>query len=125
VDHILALGKAILAHLPHDRIDEIVKRHGLTASPPNTITDRETLDDKLAQIREEGVAFDDEERIAGIRCIAAPILSNNDRVLGAISVAGPSNRIRDDQFTEKLPRRVLETVNVIELTSPIRSSDAH
>jgi IclR family acetate operon transcriptional repressor len=47
--------------------------------------------------------------------VAAPILSNNDRVLGTISVAEPLNRIRDDKFTEKLPRHVLETVNVIEL----------
>jgi IclR family acetate operon transcriptional repressor len=113
--HGTALGKAIMAHLPRERVNEIVERHGLPASTPNTITDRETLDDELARIREEGVAFDDEERIAGLRCVAAPILSKNDRVLGAISVAGPSNRIRDDRFTEELPRRVLETVNVIEL----------
>jgi IclR family acetate operon transcriptional repressor len=113
--HGTALGKAIMAYLPRERVDEIVELHGLTASTSNTITDRETLDDELAQIREKGVAFDDEERIAGLRCVAAPILSTNDRVLGAISVAGPSNRIRDDRFTEELPQRVLETVNVIEL----------
>jgi IclR family acetate operon transcriptional repressor len=113
--HGTALGKAIMAHLPRERVNEIVERHELPASTPNTITDRETLDDELARIREEGVAFDDEERIAGLRCVAAPILSKNDRVLGAISVAGPSNRIRNDRFTEELPRRVLETVNVIEL----------
>jgi IclR family acetate operon transcriptional repressor len=109
------LEKAIMAHLPRERVNEIVERHELSASTPNTITDREILDDELARIREEGVAFDDEERIAGLRCVAAPILSKNDRALGAISVAGPSNRVRDDRFTEELPQRVLETVNVIEL----------
>lgn len=113
--HGTALGKAIIAHLPRERVDEIVDRHGLPASTTNTITDRETLDDELTQIREEGLAFDDEERIAGLRCVAAPILSKNDRVLGAISVSGPSNRVRDDRFTEELPKQVLETVNVIEL----------
>jgi IclR family acetate operon transcriptional repressor len=113
--HGTALGKAIMAHLPSERVDEIIEQHGLTATTPNTITNRETLDDELAQIREEGVAFDDEERLTGLRCVAAPILSTNDRVLGAISVAGPSNRIRDDRFTEELPKQVLETVNVIEL----------
>jgi IclR family acetate operon transcriptional repressor len=113
--HGTALGKAIMAHLPSERVDEIIEQHGLTASTPNTITDRETLDDELAQIREEGIAFDDEERLTGLRCVAAPILSTNDRILGAISVAGPSNRIRNDRFTEELPKQVLETVNVIEL----------
>lgn len=113
--HGTALGKAIMAHLPRERVDAIVDRHGLTATTPNTITDREVLNDELAQIREDGIAFDNEERLTGLRCVAAPILSKNDRVLGAISVAGPSNRIRGDRFTDELPNRVLETVNVVEL----------
>jgi IclR family acetate operon transcriptional repressor len=113
--HGTALGKAIMAYLPSERVDEIIEQHGLTATTPSTITDREMLDDELAQIREGGVAFDDEERLTGLRCVAAPILSTNDRVLGAISVAGPSNRIRDDRFAEELPKQVLEAVNVIEL----------
>ncbi|MWG33457.1 IclR family transcriptional regulator [Halomarina oriensis] len=113
--HGTALGKAILAHLPEERVDEIVEMHGLQAYTPKTVTDRAELDEDLAEIREAGVAFDDEERLPGLRCVAAPILSNNGRVLGAISVSGPSNRIRDERFTETLPNRVLETVNVIEL----------
>lgn len=113
--HETGLGKAIMAHLPRERVDEIVEMHGLTAATTNTITDRGKLNDELAQIRETGIALDDEERIPGLRCVAAPILSKNDRILGAISVSGPSNRIRGDRFTEKLPNRVLESVNVIEL----------
>ncbi|MFC5973642.1 IclR family transcriptional regulator [Halomarina salina] len=113
--HGTALGKAMLAHFPDERVDEIVEMHGLTGFTPTTITDRDELEAELAEIRETGVAFDDEERLPGLRCVAAPILSNNGRVLGAISVSGPSNRIRDDRFTEELPNRVLEAVNVIEL----------
>lgn len=113
--HGTGLGKAILAHLPEERVDEIVDKHGLSSSTPNTITDRAVLDEELDQIREEGIAFDDGERIAGLRCVAAPILSNDDRILGAISLSGPSNRIRDDRFSNELPDRVLEAVNVIEL----------
>lgn len=113
--HGTGLGKAILAHFPDDRVDEIIDRHGLSSSTPDTITDRAELEKELAQIREEGVAFDDGERISGLRCVAAPILSTEDRILGAISVSGPSNRIQDDRFTDELPSRVLEAVNVIEL----------
>jgi DNA-binding IclR family transcriptional regulator len=50
-----------------------------------------------------------------LRIGAATHLSNDDRVLGAVSVSGPSHRIRDDRFRQALPNRVLETVNVIEL----------
>ncbi|WP_160134725.1 IclR family transcriptional regulator [Halococcus salsus] len=113
--HTTALGKAILAYLPPERVDEIVDQHGLAPATSRTVTDRDELDDELAEIREAGVAFDDEERLAGLHCVAAPILSTDDRILGALSVSGPSNRIQDERFTEELPRKVLETVNVIEL----------
>lgn len=113
--HSTALGKSILAYLPDSRVEEIVETHGLAAVTPNTVTDREQLSEILDAIRERGYALDDEERLDGLRCVAAPILSNDDRVLGAVSVSGPSHRIRDERFRETLPNRVLETVNVIEL----------
>lgn len=41
--HTTALGKAILAHLPADRVDE----HGLTEMTKQTVTDRETPEAQL------------------------------------------------------------------------------
>lgn len=113
--HSTGMGKAILAHLPEERVEEIIATHGLSEATSNTITDREELFDELATIREQGIAFDDGERIPGLRCVAAPILSNNGRVLGAISVSGPSNRVGGDYWEEELAQQVLEKVNVIEL----------
>jgi len=109
------MGKAILAHLPEERIEEILDTHGLTKATPNTVASREELFDELNRIRDQGIAFDDGERIPGLRCVAAPILSNNGRVLGAISVSGPSNRVGGDYWEEELAQQVLEKVNVIEL----------
>ena len=113
--HSTGLGKAILANLPDARRDEILDRHGLPERTPRTTTDRDELLDELQAIRERGYAFDDEERLKGLRCVAAPIHSNSDRVIGAISVSGPTNRLRDDRFTDELPTKLLEAVNVVEL----------
>lgn len=113
--HSTALGKAILAHLPESRVDEIIDMHGLEPTTERTVTDRETLFDELADIRDRGYALDDEERLKGLRCVAAPILSTEDRVLGAVSVSGPSHRIMTERFRETLPSEVLKSVNVIEL----------
>ncbi|MFB6184502.1 MAG: IclR family transcriptional regulator [Haloarculaceae archaeon] len=113
--HNTALGKAILATLPEERVDEILDRHGLPATTEKTITDRATLSDELERVREEGVAFDDEERLRGLRCVAAPIVTKDDRVEGAVSLAGPSSRISDDRFTEELPELIRNAVNVVEL----------
>lgn len=113
--HSTALGKSILAHLPESRVEEVIEVHGLEPVTPRTITDRDRLFERLETIRERGYALDDGERLEGLRCVAVPILSTEDRVLGAVSVSGPSHRIRDDRFRETLPNKVLETVNVIEL----------
>ena len=110
-----ALGKAILAYLPEDRVEEIIDRHGLPRMTKNTICDRDALFEELATIREQGYAFDDEERLNGVRCVAAPIRTDDGEVIGSISVAGPTHRMKGDRFERELPERVLQASNVIEL----------
>ena len=113
--HSTALGKAILAHLPERRVDEILDRHGLPPVTPNTITDRDELEEELGRIRDRGFSIDDEEQVEGLRCVGAPILSTEGRALGAISVSGPTNRFQGSYFTEEIPNTLLEAANVIEL----------
>ncbi|XVH33434.1 IclR family transcriptional regulator (plasmid) [Haloferacaceae archaeon DSL9] len=113
--HNTALGKAILAHTPREYVDRIIGKHGLPKTTEKTVTDRDELYRNLDEIRERGIAFDDEERLNGLRCVAAPIRNKNDRVEGAISVAGPSSRFTDDRFEKEIPELVRNAVNIIEL----------
>lgn len=113
--HTTSPGKAILAHLPSERIDEIIERHGLTAMTDQTITDRTRLDAELQQVREAGHATDDEERLVGVRTVAVPIIDREGTVHGALAVYGPKNRITEERFAETLPQRLKETANVVEM----------
>ncbi|KAA9406789.1 IclR family transcriptional regulator [Haloarcula sp. CBA1131] len=113
--HTTALGKAILAHMSTERVDAIVDRHGLGGEASKSISSRAELEQELADVRDRGVAFDDEERLEGLRCVAAPVLNHDNEIIGAISVSGPINRFRGDRFREELPQKVLEVANVIEL----------
>lgn len=113
--HNTALGNAILAHLPRDRVDEILDQHGMPATTENTITNRDDLFAQLERIREEGVAFDEEARLKGLRCVAVPIVNNSDTVEGAISVSGPASRFEGEWFREELPEKLERVVNVVEL----------
>lgn len=113
--HGAALGKAILAELPTARVDEIVDRHGLPALTENTITDADDLHAELDQIRQQGIAFDDEERLDGLRSVAAAVTRESGAVLGSISIAGPTSRLRDDRFRHDIPDVVRSAVNVINL----------
>lgn len=113
--HAFAGGKAVLAHLGQDRIDEIVDRRGLPARNPQTITDRDELMAELERVRERGVAFNRKELMRGINAVAVPILDREDEPLGSISVAGPANRVKDDYLETELPELLLGVANEIEV----------
>lgn len=115
--HCISLGKAILAHYPRERVDEIIDRHGLPKYTDQTITTREGLFDELETIRERGYAFDDEEKIEGLRCVAAPVMDGDGGVLGAVSLSGPSSRMTGDRYREKIPNMVTRSANVIEINA--------
>ena len=115
--HCTALGKAILAHLPRERVDEIVERHGLPPQTDRTITDEATLHEELGRVREDGVAYDDEEILQGLRCVAAPIVDHRGVLHGSISVSGPVSRMKGSRFREELSDLVRGAANVIEVNA--------
>ncbi|MFC3999899.1 IclR family transcriptional regulator [Nocardiopsis sediminis] len=85
--HATALGKAILAHLDPDETDDIIGRTGLPALTEQTVTDPLRLRAHLAQVRERGYAADHGESDDVLCTIAAPVLSDEGRPLGAVSIA--------------------------------------
>ncbi|WP_306057512.1 IclR family transcriptional regulator [Natronococcus wangiae] len=113
--HQFAAGKAILAHLPAERVDEILTEHGLAAKTSRTITDRDELDAQLETIRDRGYAFNREESVRGVHAVGAPIRGESGTAIGAISVAGPANRLRDTSLTEELPTLLLGATNEVEI----------
>lgn len=113
--HSSASGKAILAHLPEEMVESVIDRWGLPPVTDRTITDRETLDDKLAEIRETGVAYNDGENISRTRALGVPISAPDDRVIGAISIQGPAHRLDGSWFEEDVQDLLLGTANELEL----------
>ncbi|WP_152042251.1 IclR family transcriptional regulator [Salinigranum salinum] len=112
--HHLAAGKAILAHLPEERVREIVDRHGLPAQTERTITDLDELFAELDRVRDEGVAYNDEETTRGLRSVGAPV-HHAGAVVGAISVTAPAKRLRGERYRSEIPDQILAATNEIEL----------
>ena len=120
--HCSAMGKAILAFSPESVLDEVEEVYGFPEYTQNTITDRAALEKDLEEIRENRLALDLEEYERGVRCIASPILDEDDRALGAISVSGPATRFTGDYYHEELAEAVKSAANVIGLNIT-RTSD--
>lgn len=119
--HCTGAGKAILAHLPKERTEQIISDHGLERFTENTITDKETLRAELATIRERGFALADGEEISGVRAVGVPVHSPDNEVLGAISLTAPSNRLEGDRFRQQIPSRLQQVANIVEVN--IRTRD--
>ncbi len=121
--HFSATGKAILAHLPRERVEWIVDRYGLPSKTESTITDREDLFEELETIRERGYSLNDEEEITGLQAIGAPVTNRHGRVLGSISVSGPVRRMKRSEYHEQLIEEVVNTANVIEVNINMEETD--
>lgn len=97
--HASAVGKAILAFSDEKYIEKVIER-GLAKFSANTITEPKELMEHLKKIRESGFAVDDEENEKGIRCVGAPIFDYTGKVIGAISVSGPTVTITQEKIQE-------------------------
>lgn len=91
-------GKAMVAHLPEKRIEEILTNTVFRRFTDHTINDGEVLKRELKSIRIQGYAFDNEEREDGVTCIAAPVFDAYGIPVAAVSISGPTRRLRDKQF---------------------------
>lgn len=112
--HCTALGKAMLSHMPTERVDQIIEQYGLPEQTPQTITDREELLEHLEIVREQGYATSNGERISELACIAAPI-TNKEELFGAVSVCVPMTRMESESFASDMPQMVRQTANRMEL----------
>lgn len=104
--HSTGSGKALLAYLPSDVVTGILRRFGLTARTPHTITDSKQFLDELAKTRERGFALDDEEQEEGVRCLAVPVRDASGQVVASLSVSGPVTRLNDEHVGAVTPELI-------------------
>jgi len=95
--HASGIGKAILAHLPPERVVAIVRKAGLEAYTQKTLADPASLAHDLLEARSRGYAIDDEERNEGMRCVAAAIFNEFGEPVAGISVSGPTVRVTPER----------------------------
>ena len=117
--HACGAGKALLAQLAHKDIERLLQRKGLPEFTGKTLTRPHLLFAELEAIRTRGWAFDDEERYAGMCCIAAPVFNAYGDAVAGMSVSGPTAR-----FTEREVSRFSNAVRraAADLTERIGGS---
>jgi IclR family acetate operon transcriptional repressor len=107
--HTTAMGKVLLTHLEALRLEEYLSTHPLIKRTENSITDPQTLRQELEKVRLKGYAVDQQESEIGICCVAAPIRGVGGRVVAAISISGPSERMQHKGLETTLKDQVKTT----------------
>ena len=90
--HASASGKALLATMSDAEIDRLLPDPTLPASARRTLRGRDALLAEIAVVRERGYAGQTEEFVDGIAALAAPVFAAGGKVVGALSIAGPTAR---------------------------------
>lgn len=91
--HSSGLGKALLAFLPDEEREALIRQMSFERKTPRTITQPDVLRKALEEARAQGYAVDDEENTMGVRCVAAPIRDHSRQVVAALSASGPADRL--------------------------------
>jgi DNA-binding IclR family transcriptional regulator len=95
--HCSALGKVLLAYSSEEEVKRIIQTAGLPRFTDNTITDEEELLQNLTKTRKQGYAYDMEEILPDLCCVAAPIYNYTGQVIAAISMSIPAYRFKRSQ----------------------------
>lgn len=100
--HCTGIGKLLLLNYSEEEIDKLIAREGLAKLTEHTCSNKWELMQILSKVREEGVAYDNEECEIGARCVAIPIYDAMGKVIAGISITGLASRLTDDVIAPRL-----------------------
>lgn len=110
--HSTSVGKCLLAWLPKQEVETIVKQQGLKKRTPKTITTMSRLLSDLESVKDEGYAVDDEENSLGARCLGAPVFDATGNVIAALGASGTLTQV-DEASMPRLAEAVKDTARRI------------
>src|SRR6476619_1307821 len=101
--HCSAIGKLYLALAASARRRRLLQSLELRRFTDATITDCARLEAELRLIRKEQVSFDREEYLAGVVCMAVPVIGKNGELLAALAIQAPQARMNVHTARRHLP----------------------
>jgi DNA-binding IclR family transcriptional regulator len=90
--HCTAVGKVLLAYRDPTEMRKLMEASAFRRFTPATITSLDELEEALVTVRARGIAFDMQEVVPGVACVAAPITDRYGSVIAAMSLSIPAYR---------------------------------
>lgn len=109
-----SMGKVLLAHLNDDELRATLAGHDFTRIVgPRAARSVDELRERLAPIREQGFALQDEEVAAGLRSVSVPVFGRDARPAAAINIAVSTQRHDVESLRGPLLERLRATADDI------------
>jgi DNA-binding IclR family transcriptional regulator len=105
-------GQLLMAFLPDNEVDRVLKKNPLKPITRKSITAKEEFKERLRKIREQGFFVDKGEAIEGISGISAPIRDYTGNVVAALGV-GFISSFEDSKGVTEIVKAVSETAKNI------------
>lgn len=99
--HLTSVGKLFLSQDDPSRVRAYATRTGLAGHTRNSITELPALERELAKVQQNGIARDDEELELGVRCMAAGIYDDQNKLVAGLSISAPADRL-EEAWVERL-----------------------
>jgi DNA-binding IclR family transcriptional regulator len=97
-----AAGKSQIAHFAEEKLKHYACDYHFHQFTPYTITDPKQWKSQLQQVALQGYAIENEELDLGVRSVGAPIRDFASRIIGAVTLSGPSQRFNDERIKNEL-----------------------
>src|SRR5246127_1833561 len=100
--HATSVGKALVAHIPQERLEKIIADRPMEKRTAKTITTLPRLLKELEKVRTQGYAVDDEENNMGARCLGAPVFNQSGAIEASVGLSGTIGQVN----SQTMPRIV-------------------
>ncbi|TDE03113.1 IclR family transcriptional regulator domain-containing protein [Jiangella asiatica] len=109
-----SMGRVLLAGLPDDELNDVLKRTGFVQHTQQTIVDPDELRDQLEVVREQGWAAVDQELEQGLRALAVPIHDSRGITIAAMNVSVPAHSSEMTELTGRFLSHLQECALRVE-----------
>jgi IclR family transcriptional regulator, pca regulon regulatory protein len=121
--HTTALGKLLLAYLPHPARNSALGELTLSKAGRNTITNKRKFAQELGAIHEAGIATEDEELMMGLVAIAVPVRNYAREVVAAVGLSASRSVIAVEALAGQLSPHLIAAANRLSARLGFRRAD--
>lgn len=114
-----SMGRVLLAALPRDRAEAMLRAHPLPRRTPHTITDPDALLAELARVAAQGYSVVEQELDHGLVSLAVPVIDASGATLAALNLGLPAARATPERLLHQaLPQLLAAQAELRPLLKP-------